>query len=258
MSIGTGIEWTDATFNPWTGCTKVSPGCKFCYAALFDSRHLHEKQSHWGPGARRMPASEAQWEQVAALNRRAEKRGTPLRVFCASMADVFESEAPVAQQKRLWETIAATPHLRWQLLTKRPERVLETIPEAWRVTPPPNVWYGTSVESADYLRRVAELQKVPAAVRFLSVEPLLGSIPLMPLDGIGWVILGGESGPHARPMEAEWAREIRDQVVRVGVPLFFKQWGQHNSKGRRMKSKKFKGYNRLDGKTWRQFPKEAS
>lgn len=257
MSIGTSIEWTDATFNPWTGCTKVSPGCRFCYAALFDSRHLHEKRSHWGPGARRMPASEAQWAEVAALNRRAKKRGKPIRVFCASMADVFEKEAPPKQQQRLWETIAATPYLRWQLLTKRPERIMDTIPEAWRAKAPANVWYGTSVESADYLWRIEELQKVPAAVRFLSVEPLLGPIPTLPLDGIRWVILGGESGPSARPMKVEWAREIRDQALAASVPFFFKQWGQHNSKGKRQKSKTFKGYNRLDGKRWKQFPKEV-
>ena len=169
------------------------------------------------------------------------------------MADVFEEEAPRHERLRLWNLIERTPNLDWQLLTKRPERILELIPPSWRKTAPFNVWYGTSIENADYTWRIAELCKVPAVVRFLSVEPLLGPIPRLPLRGINFVILGGESGPDARPMDILWARQVRDQVVARGLPFLFKQWGQHDANGVRCRSKEDAG-RVLDGRTWDEFP----
>jgi protein gp37 len=146
------------------------------------------------------------------------------------MADVFEEAAPEREQARLWKLIEATPHLRWLLLTKRPERIRELVPPSWLAVPRANVWYGTSVESAAYAERVRELRKVPGVVHFLSVEPLLGPIPRLPLVGIDWVIVGGESGSSARPMEEAWVLAVRDRCLRRGVPFFFKQWGGRNKK----------------------------
>ena len=253
MSTNTAIEWTDHTFNPWHGCTKVSPGCTNCYANRLDDRHLYDDHGHWGPGAPRLALSEANWKHPVRWNRAAARRGERAMVFCASMADIFDKEAPKAERARLWPLIEATPNLDWQILTKRPERILKTIPAAWRSTPPENVWFGTSVENADYTKRVDALRQVPAVVRFLSVEPMLGPIVGIDMDGIGWVIAGGESGPGARPMQAAWVRGLRDQCVAARVPFFFKQWGQHNAEGVRQRSKHDAG-RILDCRTWDQFP----
>lgn len=272
MGSKTTIEWTEATFNGWTGCTQVSPGCANCYAKTDDERGLHYPRKdrtrpdgtvappprHWGPGAPREPASEKQWTDILAWDRKARKRGTPMRVFCASTADVFESEAPLAQQIRLFRTIGTTPNLRWLLLTKRPERILATIPPSWRAIPPANVVYGTTVENADYVWCVDALREVPAVERFLSIEPLLGPMPPLDLSGIAQVIVGGESGPGARPMHPDWARGVRDQCVAAGVPFFFKQWGQHDAHGKRQRSKHFPGYDLLDGHPWKEFPVPAA
>lgn len=253
MARHTKIEWTDFTFNPWHGCTKVSPGCQFCYAAQYDKRHLLDDVVHWGPGARRLLFDDAHWREPEAWDRAAARAGARSRVFCASMADVFEEEAPRHEQLRLWDLIERTPNLDWQLLTKRPERILAAIPRMWRRNPPSNVWYGTSVETADYVWRIAELRRVPAVIRFLSIEPLLGPIPRLPLRGIHWVILGGESGPGARPMEIAWARGIRDRALKQCVPFFFKQFGRHDASGVRRSSKEEAG-RMLDGRTWDEFP----
>jgi protein gp37 len=173
------------------------------------------------------------------------------------MADVFEKDAPAEDQKRLWALIEATPHLRWLLLTKRPERITGLVPALWLEKPRANVWYGTSVESEEFTNRIDDLRRVPAAVRFLSVEPLLGPIPDLPLVGIHWVIVGGESGGGARPMEAVWARQIRDRCIKHCVPFFFKQWGQHDAKGVRRASKHDAGRS-LDGRKWNELPEEAA
>lgn len=253
MAAKTRIEWTHHTFNPWHGCTKISPGCANCYAETRDGRHLYEPVDHWGPGAPRMRLSAEYWMQPYKWNRAAQKAKERRRVFCASMADIFEVEAPQQEQRRLWPLIEGTPDLDWQLLTKRPERILEVIPAPWRESPPANVWYGTSIENADYVWRVRALREVPAAVRFLSVEPLLGPIPNLPLDGIGWVIVGGESGSGARPMQPAWARQIRDQCAAAQVPFFFKQWGQFDAHGTYYPDKADIPAV-LDGREWRQFP----
>lgn len=251
----TKIEWTATplpdgsslpgyTFNPWHGCVKVSAGCKFCYADAQDKRF---GPSHWGPGNERKLMSEAYWRQPLRWNVEAAAAGIRRKVFCASMADVFEvlpaghpsfGEQQEARE-RLWELIDVTTHLDWLLLTKRPANVRFLAPPSWwRQGFPANVWIGTSVEdqaAAD--ARIPHLLQTPAAVRFLSCEPLLGPVDLtswlgfhcsdVPDDSkIHWIIAGGESGPGARPMHPDWARGLRDQTVASGVPFFFKQWGE--------------------------------
>lgn len=239
MGEQTKIEWCEHTFNAWEGCTKVSAGCLNCYAEARDKR-IH-KGSHWGPGAPRKLMSEGYWRAPLAWDRAAKEAGERHRVFCSSLADVFDAEAPPGQLDRLWDLIYATPNLDWLLLTKRPERIAASLPEDWGAQGWPNVWLGTSVEhQGAALTRIPHLISVPAKVRFLSCEPLLGPLtladPAEPLlwdqDGphasdllIHWVICGGESGHGARPMDLAWARDLRDQVVTAGSAFFFKQVG---------------------------------
>ncbi len=233
MSAGTTIEWTDNTFNPWWGCSRVSPACRFCYADTAATRWGHELWKRNGP--RRM-LSEAVWRNPPRWNRDAQQAGRPAKVFCASMADVFEVH-PVAAvnaqmdaaRTRLWSLIEQTPWLIWQLLTKRPENVAALAP--WGHTWPENVWLGTSVE--DHRRatsRIGVLAATGARTRFLSCEPLLEDLDLTTWltgpESIDWVIVGGESGPRARPMDPAWARSLREQCVAARVPFFFKQWGE--------------------------------
>lgn len=253
MARNSPIEWTDHTFNPWWGCAKVSPGCQNCYAERLSTRYGHDV---WGVGAERRTFSDEHWKDPLKWEAEAIRNGKPARVFCASMADVFEKDAPPDEQTRLWALIEKTPNLRWLLLTKRPERIARTVPKSWIAEARPNVWYGTSVESQDYVSRIRELRRVPAVVRFLSVEPLLGPIPRIPLVGISWVIVGGESGGGARAMRAEWAKAIRDRCVERGVPFFFKQWGQFDESGVRQRSKHAAGRT-LDGRKWDELPAAA-
>lgn len=240
MAENSGIEWTHHTFNPWWGCVKISPACTNCYAATLGHRYGTE----WGPSARRRFFGDAHWNEPLKWNRKAEAAGERHRVFCASMADVFEALpdghpdlAMMAEaRERLWELIERTPWLNWLLLTKRPERVMCSVPERWRVHGfPENVWPGTTVE--DQKRgeeRIPMLMAIPAAVRFLSCEPLLGPVDVAPwlfwddltASRLDWVIAGGESGPGARPSHPEWFRSLRDQCTAAGVPFFFKQWGE--------------------------------
>lgn len=225
--MSTSIEWTDHTFNPWQGCVRVSPGCANCYAAALDGG------AHWGRGARRRPASERQWAEPLAWNRAA--RSGRARVFCASMADVFEDRRDLdPYRERLWSLIGATIDLDWLLLTKRPENILRLIPATWSRKAPRNVWYGVSVESPAFYHRVDALRAVPATVRFISVEPMLEACPCLPLDGIQWVIFGGESGRDARPCSMEWIRSGVAQAIHAGVAPFVKQTGSvyaRNGKG---------------------------
>jgi protein gp37 len=256
MAANSRIEWTDHTFNPWWGCTKVSPGCAHCYAEALDHR-LYDRtgRGHWGSGRARMPASESVWSQPVQWNRKAAQAQRRDRVFCASMADVFDDEVPPAWRARLWQLIRDTPALDWQLLTKRPQNIRRFLPANWGDDGWPNVWLGTTVEDQQRAdERVPRLLEVPARVRFLSCEPLLGEVDLsawLPvmhgevcgwgfhplahakiLDGGGvdidihWVIAGGESGRGARPMHPQWARSLRDQCAASGVGFFFKQWGE--------------------------------
>ena len=274
MGENTKIEWTATalsdgtrlpgmTFNPWVGCVKVSQGCKFCYADAQDHRL---GGGHWGPGSERQLMSEAYWRKPLRWNRDAAEAGIRRKVFCASMADVFEQlafdhpsyEAMSRARCDLWELIKDTPWLDWLLLTKRPENCFNLTPATWEGGWPDNVWIGTSVEdqaAAD--TRIPALLTVPVGVRFLSCEPLLGPVNLerylLSYDGfafepefgpihvddggrgIAWVICGGESGPHARPMHPDWARSLRDQCERVGTAFFFKQWGTGSRWSRRQR-----------------------
>ena len=244
MGENSKIEWTHHTFNPWIGCVKVSPGCQHCYA---EAQNKRWGKDLWGVDKPRQITSAAYWHQPLEWNDKAEVDGERRRVFCASMADVFEDREDLIEPRaRLWNLIAATPALDWLLLTKRPENLLRMVP--WMASdgmPWPNVWLGTSCEDqrrAD--ERIPHLLSVPAVVRFLSCEPLLGPVTLrdewrMPRfadddprslradgRGVDWVIAGGESGHGARPMHPGWARSLRDQCEEFGVSFFFKQWGE--------------------------------
>ncbi|MGE3932378.1 MAG: phage Gp37/Gp68 family protein [Rhodospirillaceae bacterium] len=254
MGENTAIEWATHTFNPWVGCTRLSPACDNCYAADWAKR---TGQAGLWAGERRR-TTPANWQQPVRWNRRAAAAGRRDLVFCASLADVFDNQVPERWRNDLWHRIAQTPHLDWLLLTKRPENIARMLPDTAAGHPAwgagwPNVWLGTTVEDqkrADH--RVPILRDIPARVRFLSCEPLLGAVDLtdflMPVSGgvpkeyamaggsgtfvrnirppLDWVIAGGESGPGARPMHPAWARGLRDQCADAGVPFFFKQWGE--------------------------------
>ena len=234
MAQNSTIEWTEATWNPVTGCTKVSPGCKFCYAERMALRLKAMGQPRYRDGFKVTLQDDLvelplKWRQ-------------PRTIFVNSMSDLFHRDIPTEFIQRCFETMRKASQHTFQVLTKRPERVLELAADLpW----PSNVWMGTSVENADYVWRIHELQQVPAAVRFLSVEPLLGPIPRLPVSKIHWVIVGGESGPGAREMKPEWVQQIRDRCQRYEVPFFFKQWGG---------VKKSQTGRILDGRTWDEYP----
>jgi protein gp37 len=250
------IEWTDHTFNPWIGCTKVSPGCDHCYAEASMDKRLHVVQ--WGAGRPRKRSSDANWRQPLRWNAQAEREGRRFRVFCASLADVFDNEVPHGWRVDLLRLIESTPNLDWLLLTKRVGNVDRLLDEAARLMPEilawplPNVWLGATVVNQEEVDRdIPKLLAVPAAKRFLSIEPMLGPVDLglcncdngsvpgpynvggvtCPLcNGAGgrmldWVIVGGESGPGARPFNIEHARAIVRQCQAAGVPVFVKQIG---------------------------------
>lgn len=233
MSEHSKIEWTDHTFNPWWGCSKVSLGCDHCYAEALATRFGYG--DCWGSEARRRTFGEKHWTEPVFWNVRA-----PGKVFCGSMCDVFEDANPAVtltdldwQRIKLWKLIAQTPSLIWMLLTKRPQHMRAMTPTSWADNGwPENVWALATAENQEWLdRRAGHLLEVPAVVRGLSLEPLLGPVDLglddaRRRDRLGWVIAGGESGPHARPMHPEWVRSIRDQCQGAGVPFFFKQWGE--------------------------------
>ena len=229
MAKDSKIEWTHHTFNPWWGCERVSPACKNCYAETWAHRLGMDL---WRKGGPRRMLSEAYWRQPLTWDREAARAGRRARVFCASMADVFEDRRDLDEpRERIWKVIVATRNLDWLLLTKRPHRIRHLTP--WGNVWPRNVWLGTTVENQRWAeKRVPQLLENPAAVHFLSCEPLLGPVDLaawMPVKGrdraIGWVIAGGESGHRARPMNPEWARSLRDQCQLHHVPFHFKQWG---------------------------------
>lgn len=248
VSANSKIEWTDHSFNPWTGCTKVSPGCDHCYAEGWAKR---SGTVRWGAGEQRRRTTPQNWRQPLKWNAQAEafaeQHGRRQRVFCASLADVFDNAVDPQWRTDLFELILATPNLDWLLLTKRIGNVGNMLPVPFDFDRHyPNVWIGaTVVNQAEADRDILKLLATPARVRFLSIEPMLGPIHvgaylsrtnmpglrLMPgfvdsLPGVDWVIAGGESGPGARPMHPNWARILRDQCNAAGVPFFFKQWGE--------------------------------
>jgi protein gp37 len=235
MSDNSSIEWTDATWNPVTGCTKISPGCANCYAETFAERfrgvpaHPYEQGFDlkiW-PNRLALPAT---WKKSK-------------RIFVNSMSDLFHKDVPDEYIMQVFAVMNEVDHHQYQILTKRAERLAELSP---RLKWTPNIWQGVSVESADFANRVDCLRKTGAALKFLSVEPLLGPIPDLNLEGIDWVIVGGESGHKSRPMAEEWAVMIRDQCDAQGVAFYFKQWGGRNKKA---------AGRTLQGQTWDAMPR---
>jgi protein gp37 len=228
------IEWTDATWNPVTGCTKISPGCKNCYADRMAKRLRAMGQPRYRNGFAVTLQPDVLEEPLSWSK--------PRLVFVNSMSDLFHEAVPLSYIRRAFGVMERAHWHTFQVLTKRHERLAEVAAELqW----PANVWMGVSVENQEYVARVSSLRKVPAAVRLLSVEPLLGPTPFLPLKGIHWVIVGGESGPRARPFHPQWVRAIRDRCRSGGVPFFFKQWGG---------VRKAKSGRQLDGRTWDEMP----
>jgi protein gp37 len=216
------ISWTHHTFNPWIGCTKVSPGCQHCYAETLNKRYGKDL---WGPGKERQRTSPAYWKQPLAWQRDALISGKQTRVFCASMADVFDPVVPVEWRWDLFKLIRKTPNLSWLILTKRPGEISSL------GLPTENVWLGTSVEDQRrVMERIPAMLRTPAAIHFLSAEPLLENVTLGNMQGIDWVICGGESGPRARPMNIEWARQLKLQCESANVAFFMKQLGGYPNK----------------------------
>jgi protein gp37 len=221
----TSIEWTDATWNPVAGCTVLSPGCTNCYAMRMAAR-LDAMGMEKYRGLTRKSGGRAKWTGKIRLDRVAldipTKWRKPRRIFVNSMSDLFHDSVPAEFVAAVWSVMQATPQHTYQILTKRPGRMAEctrTLPVL------ANVWLGTSVESADYLGRIDDLRNVAAAVRFISFEPLLGSVVAADLRGVHWAIVGGESGPRSRPMLEEWVDEIETACRESGTAFFFKQWG---------------------------------
>lgn len=228
------IEWTESTWNPLTGCNKISPGCKHCYAERMAQRLQAMGQRNYRNGFEltlqpHMLEAPLKWRK-------------PQVIFVNSMSDLFHSDVPLGYIRKVFDTMQRAHWHQFQVLTKRAKRLEEL---SAKLDWPGNVWMGVSVESLSYAFRVEHLRNVGSALKFLSLEPLLGPLPELDLIGIDWVIVGGESGPGARPMEEEWVVDIRDQCVRAGVPFFFKQWGGVNKK---------KAGRLLQGQTWDQTP----
>ncbi len=232
MGQGSNIEWTESTWNPVTGCTKVSPGCTHCYAERLSKRLQAMGQPNYRRGFQ-----VSLHEHALELPLRWKK---PQMVFVNSMSDLFHVEVPESFIRSVFEVMSRVPRHTFQVLTKRAERMADLDLE-WSS----NVWAGVSVENTNYLYRLDSLRRVPAVVRFISVEPLLGPLGNVDLSGIHWVIAGGESGPGARPMDPSWVTDLRDRCVAAGVPFFFKQWGGTNKK---------KAGRILDSRTWDERP----
>lgn len=228
------IEWTEATWNPVTGCQKISPGCKNCYAERMAKRLKAMGQPNYANGFKL-----TMHEHM--LNRPFEWK-SPKIIFVNSMSDLFHDDVEVSFIQKVFDVMRNAYWHNFQVLTKRPERVIELNS---RLEWAPNIWMGTSVENEDYSFRVDQLRQTNAHVKFLSLEPLLGPISNLNLENINWVIVGGESGPNARPMEKEWAIDIRDQCIKTSTPFFFKQWGGVRKK---------KAGRVLEGRTWDEMP----
>ena len=234
MALNSAIEWTEATWNPVTGCTKVSPGCQHCYAERMARRLQAMGQPNYVNGF-----TVATHEQSLSLPLRWRK---PKTVFVNSMSDLFHKDVPYTFIHAAFRVMAQAHWHRFQVLTKRSARLLELNPRlSWTA----NIWVGVSIENQDCLSRADHLRESSARVKFLSLEPLLGPLPELNLRGIDWAIVGGESGPGARRMDPSWVIDVRDQCLAAGVPFFFKQWGGFNKK---------KSGRQLEGRTWDEMP----
>lgn len=238
MATNSEIEWTDATWNPVTGCTKISPGCKNCYASRMANRLQAMGQANYTNGFQlttqpQMLALPLSWK-------------TPRRIFVNSMSDLFHDDVPLSYIKQVFAVMHQAPWHQYQILTKRSERLLSLSDQLkWA----PQIWMGVSVETERYVHRIDELRKTGAHVKFLSLEPLLGPLNDLNLVGIDWAIVGGESGPGARAVDPNWVTGLRDQCLKANVPFFFKQWGGVRKKttGRT-----------LEGRTWDEMPADAA
>jgi protein gp37 len=238
MGAKSSIEWTESTWNPLTGCDKISPGCKFCYADRMSHRLKAMGQPNYRngfeltlqPHALELPL---RWK-------------SPQRIFVNSMSDLFHKDVPEEYVRRVFDVMNLASWHRYQVLTKRSDRLRELSP---RLPWASHIWMGVSVESQDYAFRIDDLRETGAHIKFLSIEPLLGPIDALDLRAIDWVIVGGESGPGARPMDPAWVTSIRDQCQAAGVPFFFKQWGgvQKKRTGRE-----------LEGRTWDEMPRPSA
>jgi protein gp37 len=235
MATYSAIEWTESTWNPVTGCTKISPGCAHCYAERMARRLQAMGQPNYVNGF------EVATHEHAAVLPLAWKK--PRNIFVNSMSDLFHPAVPERFIRHLFGVMERANWHQYQLLTKRSERLLEMDSQlSWL----PNIWMGVSVENQDYTFRISHLRRTRAHTKFLSLEPLIGPLPELNLDGIDWVIVGGESGPGARPMKRQWVAEIRDRCQDAGVAFFFKQWGG---------AQKDRGGRQLDGRTWDEMPR---
>jgi protein gp37 len=269
MAEQTEISWTDATFNPWMGCVNVSPACEHCYAEELVTGSMGLPV--WGKDAPRKRTSATYWTQPYYWNRDAQKEGKRQRVFCGSLCDVMEDRRDLDPiRSDLYGLIERTPWLDWLLLTKRPQNFTRFLSEAWRVNPPSNIWGMTTVESSEYLWRIEAMRALPFAIHGLSIEPLLEDMPTLGdhLDGIEWVIVGGESGPGARPMHPDWARRIRDICLDRQIPFHFKQWGEWSPNAPEVAREQYRfgdglvmhrvgkhaAGRLLDGREWLEFP----
>lgn len=234
MATNSEIEWTDATWNPVTGCSKISPGCKHCYAARMANRLQAMGQANYRNGFEvtlqpKMLDLPLQWKSSK-------------RIFVNSMSDLFHPDVPLSYIKQVFAVMHRAPWHQYQILTKRSERLLELNDKVeWA----PQIWMGVSVENQRCVSRITDLRKTDAHVKFLSLEPLLGPLRKLKLGGIDWAIVGGESGPGARPVDPEWVTDIRDQCLAADVPFFFKQWGG-------VQKKRFG--RTLEGRTWDEMP----
>lgn len=238
MGTNSPIEWTDATWNPVTGCTKISPGCKHCYAERMAGRLRLMGQRNYVNGFE-LTLQPHMLELPLKLK-------TPKRIFVNSMSDLFHVDVPVSFIEDVFSVMKRAPWHQYQVLTKRSERLRELSPQLeWT----PQIWMGVSVENDDYVGRIDDLRTTGARVKFLSLEPLLGPLRELNLTGIDWVIVGGESGPGARPVDPAWVMQIRDQCVSADVAFFFKQWGGMQKK---------KAGRELEGRTWDEMPRLVS
>jgi protein gp37 len=277
MALNTEISWCDHTLNLWWGCVKVSPGCKHCYADTLDNRY-HHGDKHWGPGSTRHLVRS--WKKnLNDMRKSAIKAGRRETVFVMSMGDIFEDDQPLSNnhgtpwtttdlvRQEFFKMIPDYPELIFLLLTKRPENIAATIPQWWDGDPPFNVWFGTSIVNQEevYPRIFALSIQAPSWNMFVSMEPLLGPVTLnLPFNAVAgqatyiehlaWIIVGGESGQKARPMNPDWARLLRDEARQAIVPFHFKQWGEHGADGKKVG--KMAAGKTLDGEILQAFPPE--
>jgi protein gp37 len=235
MAVNSAIEWTESTWNPTTGCSKISPGCKNCYAARMAKRLKAMGQPNYANGFK-LTLHEQALELPLSWQR-------PQMIFVNSMSDLFHEDVSVKFINKVFDVMRRAHWHQFQILTKRSERLIQLDSQLeWA----PNIWMGVSVENRDYKFRIDDLRKTHAHIKFLSLEPLLGSLTPINLRGIDWVIVGGESGPKARPLDAKWVIDIRNDCLKKNVPFFFKQWGGVQKK---------KNGRKLEGKTWSQLPR---